>query len=425
MNAKTLIKATFLFLVLGLFMAESADAQRNRREKASEAPKKEAMFPDAVRAEPKIKQSQRVQRDVQKLIKANEEENFDEVISVGESLAANKLSGAYERALAYQLIGVARIEKDDYPGAIEAFQKSYDADGLDNNGHFQMLLQVGQLQYQEEQFEAANATLDRFLQETRKEDPQVLALKGGVLYELERYDESAAALKRAIAASDAPSDNWTQMLLANYINQENYAEAIALSESLLAKKPDDGRLIYNLATMYAQADDLDKATATLESARTRGLLDERGYRQLYALYLNMDNKEAQAIAAIQDGLAKKLLPPTAELYTALGQAYYFSDKPAEAIEAYRNSLEFAKDGENALNLARILSNEERFAESKKYAQEGLAKGLRRPGDAWIVIGRAEHGLGNRAGLIAAYREAAKFPETKQAAEEWLKKNASR
>ena len=133
MNAKTLIKATFLFLVLGLFMAESADAQRNRREKASEAPKKEAMFPDAVRAEPKIKQSQRVQRDVQKLIKANEEENFDEVISVGESLAANKLSGAYERALAYQLIGVARIEKDDYPGAIDAFQKSYDADGLDNN----------------------------------------------------------------------------------------------------------------------------------------------------------------------------------------------------------------------------------------------------------------------------------------------------
>ena len=51
--------------------------------------------------------------------------------------------------------------------------------------------------------------------------------------------------------------------------------------------------------------------------------------------------------------------------------------------------------------------------------------MRSPGDAWIVIGRAEFGLGNRAGLIAAYREAAKYPETKETAEAWLKKNASR
>lgn len=423
MTAKTLINALLLFLALGVFLAEPADAQRNRR--GSEAPKKELLYPDATRPDPKIKQSPRAQRDVQKLLKANDEDNYAEVVVLGENLVANKTAGAYERALAYQLIGIAKMEQNDYPGAIEAFKKSFEADGLDNNGHYQMLLQVGQLQYQEDQLEESNATLDRFLKETRKEDPQVLALKGGVLYQLERYDEAVEMLKRAIAASDAPSENWSQMLLASYINQEKYEDAMALGESLLAKSPDDPRLIFNLATMYAQADQLDKATATLDGARNRGLLDERGYRQLYALYLNMDDKEAQAIAVIEDGLAKNVLTPNAEVYTALGQAYYFSDKPKEAIQAYRKSLEFAKDGENALNLARILSNEEQFAESRTYAREAIAKGLRRPGDAWIVIGRAEHGLGNRAGLIAAYREAAKFPETKQTAEEWLKKNASR
>lgn len=423
MNATTFIKATFLFLALGLFLAEPADAQRGRR--GSDAPKKEVLYPNATRTEPKIKQSPRLQRDVQKLVKAHEEEKYDEVISGGESLAANKAAGAYERALAYQLIGIAKAEKDDYPGAIDAYQKAFEADGLENNGHYQMLLQVGQLQYQEDLFEQANATLDRYLRETRKEDPQVLALKGGVLYQLERYEESATILKRAIAASETPSENWTQMLLATYINQEKFEEATALGETLLARNPDDARQIFNLAAMYAQAEQFDSATATLDNARTRGLLDERGYRQLYALYLNMDNKEAQAIAVIEDGLAKKVLTPNAEVYTALGQAYYFSDKPNEAIEAYRQSLPYAKDGENALNLARVLSNEERYAESRKYAQEAIAKGLRRPGDAWIVIGRAEHGLGNRAGLISAYREAAKYPETKQTAEEWLKKNASR
>src|SRR5690606_27275486 len=120
---------------------------------------------------------------------------------------------------------------------------AYEADGLENNGHYQMLLQVGQLQYQDDLYGEAVVTFDRFLKETRKEDPQVLALKGGALYQLERYDESAEALKRAIAASDAPSENWTQMLLGTYINQEKFGEATALAESLLAKKPDDTRLI--------------------------------------------------------------------------------------------------------------------------------------------------------------------------------------
>ncbi|MCX7557533.1 tetratricopeptide repeat protein [Xanthomonadaceae bacterium JHOS43] len=423
MNVNTLIKATLLFLAFGLFLAEPADAQRNRR--GSEAPKKEELFPNATRTEPKIKASPRVQKDLQKLLQAYDEEKFDDVINLGEALVAHKNAGNYERSMAYQLIGIAKVEKDDYPGAIAAYQKAIESDGLDNNGHYQMLLQVGNLQYQDDQFEQASSTLNRFLQETGKEDPQVLSLQGGVLYQLERYDEAAGFLKRAIAASEKPSDNLSQMLLAIYINQEKFDEATALGESLLAAKPDDARLIFNLATMYAQADQLDRATSTLEGARTRGLLDERGYRQLYALYLNMENKEAQAIAVIEDGLAKEVLKPNAEIYTALGQAYYFSDKPAESIEAYRKSLPFAQSGENALNLARILSNEEKFAESKKYAQEALAKGLSRPGDAWIVIGRAEHGMNNRAGLIAAYREAAKFPETKQTAEEWLKKNASR
>ena len=216
------------------------------------------------------------------------------------------------------------------------------------------------------------------------------------------------------------------MLLASYINQEKFTEAAALGRELLAKNPNDARLILNLATMYAQNDQYDLATAELESARQRGLLnDERAYRQLYSLYMNMDNREKEAIAVVNEGLEKGILQPNAEVYTVLGQAYYFSDQIDQAIDAYRKALPFSTDGETALNLARLLSNEEQYAESKRLAQDAIAKGLRRPGDAWIVIGRAEHGMDNRAGLIAAYREAAKHPETKATAEEWLKKNASR
>ena len=423
MNPTTLINTLFLLVALSLVAAAPAEAQRGRR--GQQEAKKEQLFPNATREERSQKAAPRMQRDMAKLMKAYEEEKFSEVVSVGESVGNNKSAGAYEKSWAYQLIGIAKAELNDYPGAIEAYRKSLEANGLDNNAHFQIMLQLGQLQYQEDKFDDALATLDRVLSETRKEDPQTLALKGGILYQTERYDEAATVLKRAIELDGGAHDNWVQMLLASYINAEKFDQATALGEELLAKKPDDARLLFNVATMYAQNDQYDKATGLLETGRGRGLLDEKGYRQLYALYSNMEGHEAKAIDVINDGLGKNILKPGVDIYTALGQAYYFSDQIPQAIDAYQKGVPLATDGEMALNLSRLLSNEERYAESRKMAQDALAKGIRRPGDAWVIIGRAEHGLGNRAGLIAAYREAAKFPETKQTAEEWLKKNAGR
>ncbi len=423
MNLTSLIKTLFLILALSLVAAAPADAQRNKR--GQQAAKKEQLFPNATRTEPVVKASPRMQRDMDKLMKAYDAEKFGDVVEVGEAIVGNKAAGAYEKSWAYQMMGIAKAELDDYPGAIEAYKKSLEANGLDNNAHYQIMLQLGQLQYQDDKFDDALATLDRMLTETRKEDPQTLALKGGILYQTERYDEAATVLKRAIELSDKTHDNWVQMLLASYINAEKFDQATALGEDLLAKNPDDARLLFNVATMYAQNDQYEKATALLETGRGRGMLDERGYRQLYALYSNMEGNEGKAVTVINDGLDKGLLKPSAEVYTALGQAYYFTDQIPQAIDAYQKGVPLATDGEMALNLSRLLSNEERYAESKKMAQDALAKGLRRPGDAWVIIGRAEHGLGNRAGLIAAYREAAKYPETKQTAEEWLKKNAGR
>lgn len=425
MNAKHLVKALFLGLAISLVWAGTADAAGARRGKA-EAQKKEVQYPDATRAEPKLKAAPRLQRDMNKMIEANNKDDYAQVIQLGESVVANKSAGAYERALAWQLIGIAKQQQDDYVGGIAALQKAVEEDGLDNNAHFGTILQIANLQYQEERYEDALATVDRFLAETRKEDDgSTYALKAGILYQMENYRPAAEAMKRAIEVTEKPSENWYQILLASYMNDERYAEAIALGESMLARNPDDSRMIFNIATMYSQNEQDEKATEILDGARNRGLLDERGYRQLYALYANMDGKDNQVIQVIQDGLDRKILQPSAEVYTILGQSYYFSDRPTQAIEAYKQALPFARDGENALNLSRILSNEEQYAESRKYAQEALDKGLRRPGDAWMIIGRAEFGLGNRPGVVAAYREAAKYPETHASAEEWLKKNASR
>lgn len=421
MSFAKLSKYLSVALMVALLAAGSALAARNKKEE-----KAPPMFPNATRAEPKIKVSPMLAKKLEQLVDFSQEDRPDDVIKVGEEIITSKRAGPYEKAFALQAQAFAYVDKDDYASAIPLLQKSLEANGLPNDTHFQIMFQMSQMYLSEERYEEALTSLDKFFAETKSAKPEHLAMKGNALYRLERYDEAAKILEQAIAASDKPQDSWSQLLMGSYFEQEKPMEAARVAESMLAKNPNDKNLLSNLASIYAQADMYDKATEILERARAQGLLtEERDYRNLYAMYLNSEGKEAQGIAVITEGLDKGVLKPSADVYIALGQAYYFSDKIKESIDAYRMALPHAKDGEPALNLARVLTNEEDYAGAKSAAQEALKKGVKKPGEAWMVVGRAEFGLGNKAGLIAAYKEAAKHPETAQQANDWLRKNGGK
>lgn len=411
--------------LLALAVATPADAQRDR-ERRGPAKKVEAMFPNATREDRTPKTTAKFNRDFQRMVDLAEKEKFAESLELAEKIIANPKATSDDRAIALQNASYAAGQLDDYAKSLDYVERALKEDALANNTHFQMMRQAGQMRLGEEQYAEGLAHIDRFMQETGTREPEMLALKGNALYRLERFEDAIAVLKEAIDAQENAPDSWRQLLMASYFELERPLEAAQIAEQIAARTPDDKRAQMHLAAIYAQADLYEKATEVLERARARGMLtEERDYRQLYAMYFNMDGKENAAIEVITEGLQKGILKDTAEVHVALAQAYYFTDRTEQAIEHYRKAVPLATDGEPALNLARLLSNEDRPADTKAAAQDALQRGVRRPGDAWMIIGRAEHGLNNQAAMIAAYREAATYPETKEQAEDWLKKNARR
>jgi tetratricopeptide (TPR) repeat protein len=142
----------------------------------------------------------------------------------------------------------------------------------------------------------------------------------------------------------------------------------------------------NLASIYLQADQMDKAAAVLEKVRASGALEsEQEYRQLYATYLNMDGKESQAIAVIEEGLSKGVLKPNHEVYLALAQSYYYTENDAKAIEFYGKAAPLDDDGDTYLNLARVLWQADRIADAKRAAQQALDKGIGNPEEARKIL----------------------------------------
>ncbi len=420
MTISTRFLQMLLLLASALLIAPSMlePAQAARRPAAEEKP--EPLFPLATREDRAPKIQARYNKQVQALAKFSAEDKFQELIDASVVLATDPKAKPSDVAIGYQNAAYGALQLDDLAAALGYLEKAIAADALSNDTHYQLMLQVVQIEMGEERYTEALTLLERFLSETKSVKPEYLALKGNALYRLDRFAEAADALKQAVETSDKPEDSWQQLLMAAYFDQEKPEEAARVAESLLARNPDDKRAAMNLASIYAQGEQFDKASATLEALRAKGQFsEERDYRQLYSMYLNMDGKEAEAIGVINEGLTKGLLKESAEVYTALAQAYYFTDKFDEAIVAYQKAAPLASDGEAGLNLARVLSNEERFAESKAAAQAALAKGLKKPGEAWLTIARSELGLNNKAAASAAYKEAAKFPETKKQADEGL------
>jgi tetratricopeptide (TPR) repeat protein len=372
---------------------ERAEARRAKHanEKASAqqaaAAPVEAKYPDATREEPGGKASAKLTPKLQKLFEAYDEGDIAAAQTIGDEVLANPDANAYEKGIAARIVGSMYLGQDD--AKAEAYlRQSIQSNGLGNNEHYESMLIIAQLQMQEEKYEESLATLVRFLSETKSTTPEHMVLKGNALYRLERYPEAIAVLKPAIEATPQPRADWTQLLMGAYAASGQPAEAARLAEKIAAGTPSDKRAQINLAATYLQSDQYDKAAEIYEKLRAAGqLTEERDYRNLYALYFNAQDKEQQVIEVINDGLAKGILKPDYASYQALAQAYYFADQPGKAIEAYQKAAPLAPDGQTYLDLAKILANEGRTAESKQAAQQALDKGVKDPAAARKLLAR--------------------------------------
>ena len=309
-------------------------------------------FPSAKRESPHLQATKKGGTELNGIVEAYQAKNYADAIARAEALGAAS-DNAYEKSFAYQLAATAAADSKDNARAAADFQKAVDANGLDNDQHYQVMYNLAVVQYQLGQNEAALKTLDRYLAETGVDPGETAALHASIQAKLGQSDQAAASLEQA----------WR-------------------------KNPADTKSLMNAAALYRQAKQDDKANALLLEAKAKGSLDAEGYRDLYVGYVNA-NKTKDAIAVIDEGVAKGVVKPSpdlAKVYSVIAQNAYAADDAATAIAMYQRAAPMAADGEAALNLARVLYNEKRMPESRQAAQLALQKGVKHTDEAKNLAG---------------------------------------
>lgn len=340
---------------------ETMRSQRDRRKaelnksknEGKAAPAAAPLFPNATRQEPDAKASSKTLKALQEVQAAYEKQDYAGTIAKAEAIANQADANPYEKSFAYQLAASAAADQNNDAKAADYFQKALTTNGLDNNSHYQVMSNLAAVQFGTEKYADALKTLDTFLAETKSPDVKYQTMRGSILASMGRNDEAAKLYK-----------------------------------DLLAKNPGDKKILMNAVASLQQADQYDQANALLGEAYKKGQLTEaREYKALYAGYLNSD-KWKEAVPVINDGAAKGLLPPDADLakaYMVVAQKAYAEDDTKTAVEMYAKAAPIAADGEAYLNLAKVYSYQGKKAEAKDAAQKALDKGIKKPDEARTLL----------------------------------------
>lgn len=348
---------TAIALVLGAAIVAPAFAdpqtrqagRRDRSEQKAEQQKEAPLYPQATREEPKARATAKGSKQLQAMSEAYNEEKYAELLAQAVPFAESA-DNAYEKAFAYQLAGVAASETNDAAKAAQYLQAALDANGLDNNSHYRVMNNLIATQAQLEQWDAAMKTLDRFLAETKTDDPKYLSMKASLLAGAGRGDEASKVFA-----------------------------------DLLAKNPTDKKLLMNTVATLQQADKFAEASKLLLDAQKKGMLTEASeYRALYSGLLNEDTRWKEAAGVIEEGVAKGILPKDQDLgkaWSVVANKAFFADDLTAAAKYYAEAAPLMPDGETWLNLAKVYNNQGKKTEQRAAAQQALAKGVKNTAEA--------------------------------------------
>lgn len=426
-HARGLTVLASIALLLGV---ASSPAMARKSDDAK--PKKEVLYPNATRAEPKLD-----------LTSEKDQKNLNEgldAVNAGDKAKAQQMlqpiidssKSKYAQALALQGMASLHYNDGDYKGAISSLQRSLALGVMPNDTYFQLMYMLAQFQMADEQYQPALDTIAKWRAEGKKETADSYALEGNAEYRLGKYPEAIASINKAKSLTDKPQPTWDQILMASYSESGQDEKAAELAKNQLSSNPGDPNALNNAVAVLMQAHKYPEAIQMMEKARAEGKLSkDTQYVNLAKLYLVTGQESAdpapnatKAQQVLEEGMSKGVVKPDAETYVLLGQSAEIANNIDKAIGYYNKAQPIATDGEAALRAGRLLLSENKYSQAKGLIQQAIDKGVKHKGTAYMLLAESERGLKNKPAAIAAMKKAAQDPETAAKAKDWLKKTGA-
>ncbi len=390
--------------------------------------KEETHYPNATRSAPKsdlssASEQKSLQEGLDALNNGDDAKAQDMLQKVLDSAKSK-----YAKGIALEGLANLKFNANDYPGAIALYKQLLELNSVGNDAYFDSMYNLANAYVASEQYQAALDQIKLWREQGKRETPDSYALEGNAYYRMQKFPEAVAAIKKAQSMTTTPKDSWNSILMASLAESGQSGEASSVIEQELQKDPKNKQLVHNALVLFVQNNQNDKALALLDREHKDGLItDESDYTSAARFYANIgQSSDKPAIAAkgadlLQEGISKNVVKASAENYKLQGDLYMIAQDEDKALGAYAKASPLAANGDIDYTRAQIIGAQQNWPEAKAMADKAIARGVTHKGKAYLLLGKLDTALGDKAGAKAAFQKAQADSETSSDAAEQLRK----
>jgi tetratricopeptide (TPR) repeat protein len=329
----------------------------------------------------------------------------------------------YERAQVWNISGYSYYLQERYADAIRSYEQVLAQPDLPEALMLSTLKTMAQLQFTQEDYDGALATVRRLMSSVEEPSADIFMLEGQALFQLARYDDALGPIKTAIAMfkeqGQTPKENWLLLLRVIYYEQKDYDNMIGVVKELIRYYPKD-TYILTLAGVYSELGDTKKQLALTEVLYEKGFLNSSSHAtNLANLYL-MHGLPFKAATLLEKEMGAQIVESNERNLRLLSQAWYQAREDQKAIPPLKQAAELSQDGELYVRLAQAHINLEQWTDASAAVQKGIQLGgLKRDDTANIMLGMALFNQKRLEQARRAFERAASDNRSRRTATQWI------
>ena len=340
------------------------------------------------------------------------------------SAGGKKSLNSYELANVYNLLAFVAYSKEDYPGALRAYENVIKQPDIPLAMEINTRFTVAQLYFVQEQWQRGIDALLQWFKMTDTPNAGAYVLLAQGYYQVKDYDKALSNVERAInmfkEKGKIPKEQWYNLARFLYFEKGDTNKTVAVLEELLTHYPKKQYWV-QISHMYGEQKKEWQQLSAMETAYVQDMLDKGTEMTTMAyLYLNAD-VPYKAAKVMDKGLSSGAIEGKSKDWELAGNSWRQAQEIKKAIPAMEQAAAKSDKGELYARLGNVYLDGDQYQKAVTALNKGLKRGgVKRPDTAQLVLGMAYFNLKQYDNARKAFQRAGKDERSAKYASQWIK-----
>ncbi len=396
----------FTALAAALFIATPASAQRNKKEDQKTEGR---VFSAAMGA---------LVNEAQEALILEPPNNAAAMAALNKAIADEKIT-PYEKAISLQIRGNVQYAMGNLMGTVRDWEGAINTGALLKEEIDGMMPNIGQIYISEGQYVKGANIIEGWLRTGGKANQSIHQMVGSAWLQVDEYRKALPHGEAAFNMANPKKKKHFNLLNYIYHELKMPAKQAALLEQQVSIWPDDKKIWRSIASLKQQGNKSREAFEVNKIMYLNGMLDKENELLSLAQYYSYYEVPYRGASILEREMNGNRVQKTKKNLELLANMWRQAREYDRAIPILTQAANISADGSLYEKLGEAYYSEEQYDKAETAFRSALNKGVKKPGNIYVLIANSLYERDRPREAIAEFRKATQYPYSKRTADGWV------